>query len=119
MWSIIGHAAPLAALDRAIESGAPAHAWLFAGPAGLGKHATAVEFAAALNGLGPDKPCGDCRPCRDTFEARHTDVEIVAPGGLCDEPDHKDHADSRGLRICQVPVSYTHLRAHETPEHLV
>src|SRR6478672_1010382 len=102
MWSIIGHAAPLAALDRAIESGSPAHAWLFAGPEGLGKHATALEFAAALNCTGPDKPCGECKPCRDTFEARHTDVEIVAPGGLCDEPDHKDHADSRGLRICQV-----------------
>ena len=102
MWSIIGHAAPLAALDRALESGAPAHAWLFVGPEGLGKHATAIEFAAALNCLGPDEPCGVCRPCRDTLEGRHTDVELIAPGGICDEPDHRDHSDSRILRICQV-----------------
>ena len=103
MWSIIGHAAPLAALERAIESGAPAHAWLFAGPEGLGKRTAAIEFAAALNCLSPDnKPCGQCRPCLDTLASRHTDVELVAPGGMCDEPDHRDHADSRGLRICQV-----------------
>src|SRR6185369_9354370 len=102
MWSIIGHTTQLAALDRAIASGAPAHAWLFAGPEGLGKHATALEFAAALNCLAEDKPCGECRPCRSTLESKHTDVEIVAPGGICDEPDHRDHSDSRMVRICQV-----------------
>jgi DNA polymerase-3 subunit delta' len=29
-------------------------------------------------------------------------VEVLEPGGICDEPDHKDHADSRDVRICQV-----------------
>jgi DNA polymerase-3 subunit delta' len=27
---------------------------------------------------------------------------MVGPGGFCDEPEHKDHADSRYLRICQI-----------------
>jgi DNA polymerase-3 subunit delta' len=27
---------------------------------------------------------------------------VIAPGGLCDEPEHRDHPDSRDLRICQV-----------------
>jgi DNA polymerase-3 subunit delta' len=103
MWSIIGHAAPLASLERALASGAPAHAWLFVGPAGIGKHATAIEFAAALNCLSNgDKPCGECKPCQDTLAGRYVDVEVVAPGGICDEPDHRDHSDSRNLRICQV-----------------
>ena len=31
--------------------------------------------------------------------------------------DNKDKL--RSLRLILVPVSYTHLRAHETPEHLV
>jgi DNA polymerase-3 subunit delta' len=120
MWSIIGDAAVLAALDRAIESGRPAHAWLFTGPEGIGKRAVAIEFAAALNckaeraalddgqsGEGAavqinPKPCGGCRSCRDTFAGQHADVEFVAPGGVCDEPGHADHGDSRNLRICQV-----------------
>ena len=80
MWSIIGHAAPLAALQRALQSERPPHAWLFTGTEGVGKAAAAIEFAAALN-------------CTS---------EVVAPGGICDEPDHRDHPDSRDLRICQI-----------------
>lgn len=103
MWSIIGHSVALAALDRALESGAPAHAWLFSGPEGVGKRTVALEFAAALNCDAADgRPCGECRPCRDTLAGRHPDVEVLDPGGLCDESEHKDHADSRMIRICQV-----------------
>ncbi|HLF79980.1 MAG TPA: DNA polymerase III subunit delta' [Dehalococcoidia bacterium] len=102
MWTILGHAPMLAALDRALASESPAHAWLFSGPEGVGKRATALEFAAALNCESVNRPCGECRPCRDTLAGRHPDVEIVEPGGLCDEPDHRDHADSRDLRICQI-----------------
>lgn len=103
MWSIIGHAAPLAALDRALHEGRSAHAYVFCGPEGVGKRSVALEFAAALNCESEgQKPCGECRPCRDTLAGRHTDVEIVEIGGLCDEAEHKDHADSRDLRICQI-----------------
>jgi DNA polymerase III subunit delta' len=102
MWSIIGHSAPLAVLQRALQSERPPHAWLFTGPEGVGKAATAIEFAAALNCISETKPCGECRPCRDTLAGRHPDVEVVAPGGMCDEPDHRDHPDSRDLRICQI-----------------
>ena len=102
MWSIIGHSEALKALDRALASARPPHAWVFSGPEGIGKAAVALEFAAALNCTSAEKPCGECRNCRDTLAGRHTDVEIVAPGGICDEPDHRDHADSRDLRICQI-----------------
>jgi DNA polymerase-3 subunit delta' len=107
MWSVIGHAAALAALDRALASERPPHAWLFSGPDGIGKAAVALEFAAALNCTGwegrpESRPCGECRNCRDTLGGRHTDVELVAPGGICDEPDHKEHTESRDLRICQI-----------------
>jgi len=102
MWSVIGHAPALAALERAVEGGRPAHAWLFSGPEGVGKRTAALEFAAALNCTGDEKPCGACRDCRDTLAERHPDVELVAPGGLCDEPDHREHTESRELRICQV-----------------
>jgi len=102
MWSIIGHSPVLAALERALESDSPAHAWLFAGPEGMGKRTVALEFAAALNCSAERKPCGECRACRDTLSLQHPDVELVAPGGVCDESEHRDHADSRDLRICQI-----------------
>jgi len=102
MWSIVGHGGALAVLRRALTTGRPPHAWLFTGAEGIGKLTTALEFAAALNCTSADKPCGECQPCRSTLSGNHPDVEIVAPGGMCDEPDHKDHPDSRDLRICQV-----------------
>lgn len=102
MWGVIGHAPALAALERALSSERPAHAWLFSGPEGVGKRSAAIEFAAALNCTGSKKPCGECRDCRDTLAGRHADVEVVAPGGICDEPEHREHSDSRDLRICQV-----------------
>jgi DNA polymerase-3 subunit delta' len=102
MWTILGHAAPVAALARALGSQRLPHAWLFCGPEGIGKRATAIEFAAAIHCEGTDKPCGECRPCRDVLVGRHPDVELVEPGGICDEPEHRDHADSRDLRICQI-----------------
>ena len=102
MWSIIGHTEALAALERALAAERPPHAWLFSGPDGVGKAAVALEFAAALNCTGAEKPCGECRSCRDTLAGRHTDVELVSPGGICDDPDHKEHPESRDLRICQI-----------------
>jgi len=112
MWSVIGHAPALAALERALASERPAHTWLFSGPEGVGKRHAAIEFAAALNCTGPDadgakapslrgwsRPCG---ACRDTLAGRHPDVELLEPGGICEEPEHRDHAESRELRICQV-----------------
>lgn len=102
MLSTIGHAAALDVLRRALDSGHPHHAWIFIGPEGIGKAHVALEFAAALNCTGEVTPCGECRACLDTLAQRHADLELVAPGGICDEPDHREHSDSRDLRICQV-----------------
>ena len=102
MWTLIGHEAPLEALQRALGSERMSHAWLFTGPESVGKLTAALDFAAALNCTSEDKPCGECQPCRATLTANHPDVEIVAPGGMCDEPEHRDHSDSRDLRICQI-----------------
>ncbi len=103
MWSVIGHAAALAALDRALASERPPHAWIFAGPEGVGKAAVArrVRRGPELHGR-PRSPAANVATAATRLAGRHTDVELVAPGGICDEPDHKDHTDSRDLRICQI-----------------
>jgi DNA polymerase III subunit delta' len=100
-FSAEGSKAAIAALSRAIENG-PAHAYLFTGQEGLGKGMVALEFAAALNCAAETRPCRECRSCRDALSLRHPDVEVIQPGGICDDSEHRDHSESRDLRICQV-----------------
>ena len=99
---IIGNEASLSVLQRALTTERLPHAWLFSGPEGVGKLTAARDFAAALNCTSDEKPCGECHACRATLSGNHPDVEVVAPGGICDEPEHRDHSDSRDLRICQI-----------------
>jgi DNA polymerase-3 subunit delta' len=100
--NVIGHDEAMKALENALASQRMPHAWLFTGPESVGKLTAALEFAAALNCTSEPKPCGECQACRSTLAGNHPDVEIVAPGGICDEPEHRDHSDSRDLRICQI-----------------
>lgn len=75
---IVGQSFALSILRRALDSEA-AHAYLFAGPVGVGKSDAAVEFAAGL--VCPDRGCGECDACRRVREGIHPDVETVAPEG--------------------------------------
>ena len=102
MWNLIGHERAVETFEHALQSDRMPHAWLFTGPEGVGKLAAALDFAAALNCTSAPRPCGECHACRSTLSGNHPDVELVAPGGICDEPDHRDHSDSRDLRICQI-----------------
>jgi DNA polymerase-3 subunit delta' len=100
--TVIGHETALAVLQRALTTERLPHAWLFTGPEGIGKLTAALDFAAALNCTSEEKPCRVCQACRSTLSGKHPDVEIVAPGGICDEPEHREHTESRDLRICQI-----------------
>ncbi|HEV8574959.1 MAG TPA: hypothetical protein VGR43_09660, partial [Dehalococcoidia bacterium] len=46
---LVGNARALAAVQRALASGSPPHAWLFAGPEGVGKAKLARWLAQAVN----------------------------------------------------------------------
>jgi DNA polymerase-3 subunit delta' len=75
---IVGQGLALAILRRALVTEA-AHAYLFAGPVGVGKSDAAVEFAAGL--ICADDGCGDCDACRRVRAGIHPDVETIAPEG--------------------------------------
>jgi DNA polymerase III subunit delta' len=86
-WDLIGHDWAVELLSQNIGRDAVRHAYLFAGPAGVGRLSLALRFAQALNCTQPIKPgvpCGVCRDCRQIDAQRHPDLALVqaeAEGG--------------------------------------
>jgi len=77
--AVVGQDAIVRTLGNALASGRIAHAYLFAGPRGIGKTTTARLLARAL--LCPQRkgaaPCGECEVCRDAAAS----VDIVEIDG--------------------------------------
>src|SRR5207302_10540990 len=71
-WHTIGHEWAVNMLARAAAQ--PTQAYLFTGPAHIGKMTLALDFARTLNCTGKNKPCGVCRACRLIEAAQHPDV---------------------------------------------
>ncbi|MFZ7102173.1 MAG: DNA polymerase III subunit delta' [Peptococcaceae bacterium] len=61
------------------------HAYLFAGPEGVGKKAAALAFAQALNCVNsadsPGRGCQTCISCRKVLNSNHPDIEVIKPDG--------------------------------------
>jgi len=71
-----------ALLQHALRSGRVAHAYLFAGPEGSGRHETAMAFAQAIFcERGEDDACGQCLSCRKVSSGNHPDLRLVSPDG--------------------------------------
>jgi len=77
-WGIIGHEWAVEQLGRSIRAGSDAHAYLLAGPAGVGKALIALRLAQALNcETSPGDPCQTCRSCRRIARGNHPDVRVA------------------------------------------
>lgn len=83
LQEIVGHKQSVKILMRAVSSGRVAHAYLFAGPEGVGKETTAMSFARALLCSRPaaGDACGTCRECRQVSGGNHPDFYHVDPAG--------------------------------------
>ncbi|MFH1003271.1 MAG: DNA polymerase III subunit [Chloroflexota bacterium] len=77
MWQTIGQERVVSLLQRALERGALAHAYLMVGPAQVGKMTLALDLARAVNCEGGGLPCGDCVPCQKIGSGGHADVVVV------------------------------------------
>ncbi len=89
---IIGHEHQRQLLAQAIQRGRIAGAYLFAGPEGIGKYMTAMEFARAMNcQSGSGSACGHCQSCAALDDPRigHPDTvrmrDVAAPLGFVRE----------------------------------
>ncbi len=77
MWQVVGQDRTLLLLQRSLEKGAIAHAYLFTGPPHVGKMTLALNLAQALNCEASEPPCGDCSSCQRIGSAKHADVQII------------------------------------------
>ena len=86
-WNLIGHEWAVDMLTKHAING-PRHAYLFAGPPGLGRRTLALRFAQALNCETPVDagiPCGQCRDCKQIQAMQYPDMSIVqaeSEGGI-------------------------------------
>jgi DNA polymerase-3 subunit gamma/tau len=73
---VVGQEGASRTLQNALRAGRIAHAYIFAGPRGVGKTTTARLLAKAINCLnGPTpEPCNQCVVCREIAEGRSLDV---------------------------------------------
>lgn len=84
MWDrIIGQERQIEQLRRALAAGRLPNAYLFTGPAGIGKRLAANTLAAAICcPSSPDNdgaPCGNCPACHKAASGNHPDLFFLEP----------------------------------------
>lgn len=76
-WNVVGHEWALEFIQGALARDRLAHAYLFLGPAHVGKRTVALELARAINCTGEQRPCGTCRSCRLAHAGSHPAITTV------------------------------------------
>ncbi|MEW6403261.1 MAG: DNA polymerase III subunit delta', partial [Chloroflexota bacterium] len=87
-WNLLGHEWAVDMLRHHLKHGGLRHAYLFAGPPGLGRRTLALRLAQALNCEKPialGEPCLVCRTCKQIEAMQHPDLAVVqaeSEGGI-------------------------------------
>lgn len=102
------------------------NAWLFAGPAGIGKRAFAEQVAAAMlcESPTPDRhACGQCEACRWHAAGVHPDYRVLSPAGD-EEEGGKEGKATRKLPVIKIEavrevIEFAHLTATRSARRVI
>jgi DNA polymerase-3 subunit delta' len=108
-WNLIGHEWAMDMLKKHVVNGTTRHAYLFAGPPGLGRRTLALRFAQALNcktPLEPGVPCGGkCRDCKQIEAMQHADLSVIEPTDKELKPDPSGEIRIQQIRDFQKTIN--------------
>jgi len=99
VWQVIGQTRAVSLLQRSLEMGSLAHAYLFVGPAHVGKMTLALNLAQALNCQEAEPPCSECASCQKVASAKHADIQII---GLSRDEDSAEAKPRVEISIDQI-----------------
>jgi DNA polymerase-3 subunit delta' len=103
LQEVLGQEQAIRLLSNVLTQARLAHAYLFAGPAGVGKHLAARQFAKALYCSAPSlsggyDACDACTACHKIDTGNHPDVVEMGPEGNTIRIEH--------IRTLQHRLSY-------------
>ena len=104
MWQIVGQSRAVSLLQRSLEQGAMAHAYLLVGPPHVGKMTLALDLARAVNCQGDKPPCGTCNTCQKIASGNHADVQVIAPDSAGNSSD-RPHVEIGVAQIDEIQRS--------------
>src|SRR5688572_22741569 len=105
-WNLIGNEWAVDMLKKHVTNGTTRHAYLFAGPPGVGRRTLALRFAQALNCqtlVEAGVPCGQCRDCKQIAAMQHPDLSVIEP--TIKDPDNSKElipGPNGEIRISQI-----------------
>jgi DNA polymerase-3 subunit delta' len=106
---VLGQDRVIDGLLRAVSTDRVPHAYLFEGPPGVGKRATALGLALALTcAEAPGRGCGACESCRRIEAGVHPDVPTFAPDG-----------PQLVIEQAKAIVALAQSRPHEAPARVI
>jgi len=102
-WSIIGHAKIIEYLKNSVKNQSLVHAYLFIGPAHIGKFTLAKNFAKVLEcEVQKDDFCGQCPSCKQIEAGNWPDVFIL---------DGEELIKIEDIRRLQHNLNLSHFRS--------
>ncbi|MFC1903719.1 ATP-binding protein [Chloroflexota bacterium] len=77
VWQVVGQDRIVSLLQRGLEKGSLAHAYLLVGSPHVGKMTLALDLARTLNCQSAEPPCGECVSCQKIASGNHPDVQVI------------------------------------------
>jgi DNA polymerase III subunit delta' len=103
--SVVGQPRAIDALRAALRGDSVHHAYLFAGPEGVGKELAAVGLAQALTcPVKPNEGCGACDGCTRITKGSHPDVTWLMPDAERVERGLAGRSDITGTPSREIKV---------------